>query len=40
MEKIKISLPEKKQQKRKGISKASKEKDEPVAQIGGEDNGN
>jgi len=40
MEKIKISLPEKKQQKRKGISKASKEKDEPVAQLGGEDNGN
>ena len=40
MEKIKISLPQKKQRKRKGISKASKEKDEPVAQIGGEDNGN
>jgi len=31
MEKIKISLPEKKQQKRKGISKVSKEKGEPVA---------
>jgi len=35
MEKIKISLPGKKQRKRKSISKSSKEKEEPEAQLGG-----
>ena len=40
MEKIKISLPEKKQQKRKGISKSSKEKEYPTAQIEEANNGN
>jgi len=35
MEKIKISLPEKKQRKRKSILKGSKEKEEPAAQLGG-----
>jgi len=40
MGKIKISLPEKKQQTRKSISKSSKEKEEPAAQLGGESNGN
>jgi len=33
MEKVKISLPEKKQQKRKTISKSSKEKEEPAVQL-------
>ena len=32
MEKVKISLPEKKQLKRKSISKSSKEKEEPIVQ--------
>jgi len=31
MEKVKISLPEKKQRKRKSISKGSKEQEEPKA---------
>ncbi|MBA7481895.1 hypothetical protein ES707_17373 [subsurface metagenome] len=35
MEKVKISLPVKKQRKRKTISKSSKEKGEPEAQLGG-----
>ena len=33
MEKVKISLPEKKQRKRKSISKSSKEKEGPAAQL-------
>ena len=33
MEKVKISLPVKKQLKRKGVSKTSKEKEEPAAQL-------
>jgi len=32
MEKVKISLPQKKQRKRKSISKSSKEQEEPIAQ--------
>ena len=39
MEKITISLPEKKQRKRRSISKSGKEKEEPEAQQGGESNG-
>jgi len=35
MEKIKISLPEKKQRKRKSILKGSKEQKEPAPQLGG-----
>ncbi len=40
MEKVKISLPEKKQRKRKIILKSSKEKEEPEAKLGGKSNGN
>jgi len=39
MEKVKISLPEKKERKRKSISKGTKEKAEPKAKLGGEGNG-
>jgi len=39
MEKIKISLPEKKQHKRATISKSRKEKEGLAAQLGGESNG-
>ena len=40
MGRIKISLPGKKQRKRTTISKSSKEKEEPAAQLGGKINGN
>ncbi len=39
MERIKISLPEKKQRKRKVISKSSKEEEQPETLLGGEGNG-